>query len=94
MNMCTVEVITAFQQAHLPGPILEKLEPWIKFHKVEYKIVGGEDIPDDWIQGWKFRGRKGTKFTVVVITKLDSEQLHQVAEQLMECTDEQIEALE
>ncbi len=85
-----IELSQEETRLNLPGPILEKLEPWLKFYKVDYRIVRGDDIPDDWEQGWTFRGTTGTRHTVVIISKLNSKQLLDVAEQLMECTDEQL----
>ncbi len=73
--------------------ILQKLEPWLQYHNVEYTVVKGDDIPDDWIQGYTFRGRSSVRHTVVVVSKLNSKQLHQVAEELINFTNEEMQAL-
>ncbi|MBQ7430251.1 hypothetical protein [Butyrivibrio sp.] len=80
-------------RTNLPGMILQKLEPWLQFHNVEYRLVKGDDIPDDWIQGYTFRGRSFVRHTVVVVSKLNSEQLHAVAEELFHCDEEEIKNL-
>ncbi len=80
-------------RTNLPGMILQKLEPWLKYHNVEYSLVKGDDIPDDWIQGYTFRGRSFVRHTVVLLSKLNSEQLIAAAEELFHCDQDEIEDL-
>ena len=55
--------------------MLQKIRPWLDKANIEYTVLTGDNIPDDFIQGWTFLGRHGVRHTAVIISHLNSEDL-------------------
>ena len=71
--------------------MLQKIRPWLDKANIEYKVLTGEEIPDDYIQGWHFRGRTGVRHTAVIVSHLNSEELLAAIEELYEIPEEDLE---
>ena len=76
-------------RTNLPSFIIpSRLKPYLDAKKIRYKAYTGEDIPDDWTQGWTFLGRTAVRHTAVIVSKLNSAELIRAMEILNDMSDE------
>ena len=77
-------------RTNLPGPILEKLEPWLKRNNIEYKVLYPNEIPEEWEHGCVFRGRITMRHVVCIVSHMDSSDLTKTAEKMFSMLPEDI----
>lgn len=67
----------------IPGVIANKVEPFLQEKKITYKIVPQSEFEDGWPGGCVYRGRERINYVVAVVAKINSDCLHQIAEDLL-----------
>lgn len=67
----------------VPSVITNKIIPFLEAKKIEYKIVPQSEFEDGWPGGCVYRGRERINNVVAVVTKIDSDCLHRIAEDLL-----------
>ncbi len=89
-NINTIQIENKETRTNIPSIMLKKARLWLDSNKIEYQVYTGEQIPDDWIQGWHFRGKEGIKHTAVIVSHLNSAQLIAAIEELFYIPEENI----
>ncbi len=70
--------------------MLQKIRPWLDKANIEYTVLTGENIPDDYIQGWTFLGRHGVDHTAVIVSHLNSDELLTAIDELADISEEDL----
>ncbi len=73
---------TAKTYTIVPSPTLSKLEPILREHNIDYKLLYGEDIPDQVPEVCMWHGHKTTRFLACIESTLDPEKLFRFDEDL------------
>lgn len=63
----------------IPSPVMGKLEPWLKEHKIEYEVYWGSAVPDNVPTICTFRGREYTN-TVSILSPIEPKELTEICE--------------
>ena len=74
----------------LPGYILNKLEPFMQKHNIEYEIIHQDDFEEGWPGGYIYKGRTRCNNVVAVKAKVAEPCLHRIAEELKDVDDDEI----
>ena len=77
-------------RTNIPSIMLQKVRPWLDKANIKYTVLTDDDIPDDFIQGWHFRGMTGIEYTAVIISTLNSDELHSAIEILFDIPESQL----
>ena len=72
------------QYTAMPGPVADRIRPWLERNNLEYEILSEEEIPDDIPRGCIFFGGQKVMFGCAYVhTNLNSEELTKAAEEMM-----------
>ena len=66
----------------VPAPTLELLEPYLKENNIEYRLLYGDDIPQDVPEICIWHGRETHRHLVCVESTIDPEKLFKIDEGL------------
>ena len=93
MPQFNIETTEQETRTNLPSFIIkDRLKPYLNAHRIEYRVITGDDIPDEWTQGWTFLGHNDTRHLAVVVSKLNSEQLIRTMEIINDVPDDEFAA--
>ena len=72
------------QYTAMPGPVADRIRPWLERNNLEYEILSEEEIPDDVPLGCEFYGGRKVMFgCAYVYTNLNPQELRREAEVMM-----------